>query len=141
MTHEKAIIRQIEKSTPVVQTYIQNMKPDPHLYQVPVSDQFMIGRVDFGKAFVADEYEMRQPHTRFFGGSLKFVSQLTKAFHLENSPTGFMAMMFIDPTAFDMQHQQPERRKYPLLPLRQLAAKHAARPLGSGCRVYRRHRP
>ncbi|HKR28106.1 MAG TPA: hypothetical protein VJS11_11650 [Acidobacteriaceae bacterium] len=104
MTHEKAIIRQIEKSTPVVQTYIQNMRPDPHLYQIPVSDQFMIGRVDFGKAFVADEYAMREPHTRFFGGSLKFVSQLTKAFHLENSPTGFMAMMFIDPTAFDMQH-------------------------------------
>lgn len=104
MVREKAIIRQIEKSTPVVQTYIQNMRPDPHLYQVPVSDQFMIGRVDFGKAFVADEYSMREGHTRFFSGSLRFVSELTKAFHLENSPTGFMAMMFVDPTGFDQQH-------------------------------------
>ncbi|HXE53481.1 MAG TPA: hypothetical protein VN541_10715, partial [Tepidisphaeraceae bacterium] len=104
MTHEKTVIRQIEKSTPVVQTYIQNMRPDPHLYQIPVSDQFMVGRVDFGKAFVADEYSMRQEHTSFFGGSMKFVSQLTKAFHLENSPTGFMSMMFLDPTSYDEQH-------------------------------------
>ena len=34
------------------------------------------------------------------------MSELTKAFHLENSPTGFMAMMFIDPAGFDQQHYQ-----------------------------------
>jgi hypothetical protein len=102
---EKVVIRQIEKSTPVVQTYIQNMKPDVQLYQVPVSDQYMIGRVDFGKAFVADEYAMRSQHgSHFFSGSLHFVSDLTRAFHLENSPTGFMAMMFVDPTGFDENH-------------------------------------
>ncbi len=32
------------------------------------------------------------------------MSDLTRAFHLENSPTGFMAMMFIDPSGFDEQH-------------------------------------
>ena len=46
---EKATVKLIQKSTPVVQTYIQNMRPDPKLQTVPVSDQYIIARVDFGK--------------------------------------------------------------------------------------------
>ena len=106
VAREKVITRQIQKSTPVVQSYIQDLRPDVKLYQVPVSDQYMLGRVDFGKAFTADEYaqaQRNQPHG-WFHGSFQFMSELTKAFHLENSPTGFMAMMFIDPTGFDQQH-------------------------------------
>lgn len=106
IAREKVIIRQIQKSTPVVQSYIQDLRPDTKLYQVPVSDQYMIGRVDFGKAFTAEEYQQaeRGGHHGWFSGSFHFMSDLTKAFHLENSPTGFMAMMFIDPTGFDQQH-------------------------------------
>lgn len=109
IAREKVTRQQVAKSTPVVQTYIQDMRPDLKLYQVPVDDQYMLGRVDFGKAFTADEYTMRNyegntSKHHFFSGSLHFVSDLTKAFHLENSPTGFMAMMFIDPTGFDQQH-------------------------------------
>ncbi len=108
IVRERTTRQQVARSTPVVQTYIQDMRPDPKLYQVPVDDQYMLGRVDFGKAFTADEYSMRNYEEgtkhHFFSGSLHFVSDMTKAFHLENSPTGFMAMMFIDPTGFDEQH-------------------------------------
>jgi hypothetical protein len=109
IAREKVIVKQIQKSTPVVQSYIQDVRPDPKLYQVPVSDQYMIGRVDFGKAFTADEYAQAQRSEKRHGwlaGSFSFMSDLTKAFHLENSPTGFMAMMFIDPTGFDQQHYE-----------------------------------
>ncbi|HTX42251.1 MAG TPA: hypothetical protein VMD25_10520 [Acidobacteriaceae bacterium] len=109
IAREKVTRQQVAKSTPVVQTYIQDMRPDLKLYQVPVDDQYMLGRVDFGKAFSADEYSMRNyadnsGKHHFFSGSLHFVSDMTRAFHLENSPTGFMAMMFIDPSGFDEQH-------------------------------------
>jgi hypothetical protein len=110
IAREKTVIKQIQKSTPIVQTYIQDMRPDVKMYSIPVADQFMIGRVDFAKAFTADEYNMRsytshgEQHGHWFSGSLNFMSGLTKAFHLENSPTGFMAMMFVDPTGFDQQH-------------------------------------
>ncbi|HEX4066187.1 MAG TPA: hypothetical protein VHZ09_09185 [Acidobacteriaceae bacterium] len=106
IAREKVIRSQVEKSTPVVQSYIQDMKADPRLYQIPVADQYMIGRVDFGKAFVADEYAQRSESRGFFHGSVHFISDLTKAFELQNSPTGFMAMMFIDPTGFDQQHYE-----------------------------------
>jgi hypothetical protein len=47
---EKVLIKNIQQRTPLVETYIQNTKPDVKLYQVPVDDQYMLSRVDFGKA-------------------------------------------------------------------------------------------
>jgi hypothetical protein len=101
---EHATVKQIQKSTPVVQTYIQNIRPDPQLYAVPVSDEYSIARVDFGKTFTAATYDARSTHHGFFRGSAKYVSALTKAFHLSYSETGFMQMMFLDPVGFDRQH-------------------------------------
>ena len=104
MAQEKETVKQIAKHTPVVQTYIQNMRPDPMEYQVPVSDQYIIGRVDFGKTFSNEEYDSKATKRGLLQGSLKYVTGLSKAFELSYSPTGFMDMMFIDPTGFDFQH-------------------------------------
>lgn len=103
---EHATVKEIQKSTPVVQTYIQNTKPDLRLYSVPVSDEYSVARVDFGKTFVASGYEDRKStaHHGFFRGSAKYMSDLTKSFHLSYSETGFMDMMFLDPIGFDQQH-------------------------------------
>jgi hypothetical protein len=49
---EKVLIQAIRKRTPLVETYIQNTKPDVKLYMVPVEDQYMLSRVDFAKGFV-----------------------------------------------------------------------------------------
>jgi hypothetical protein len=103
--NEKDTVKQIEKSTPLVQTYIQNMRPDTALYAVPMSDEYSIARVDFGKTFDANAYQTRKTAGRgFFKGSFKFLSDLTKSFHISYSATGFMDMMFIDPVGFDQQH-------------------------------------
>lgn len=101
---EHATVKEIQKSAPVVQTYIQNMRPDPKLYAVPVSDEYSIGRVDFGKTFLAQNYSPHRTHTGWFRGSEKYLSDLTRAFHISYSQTGFMDMMFIDPVHFDRQH-------------------------------------
>jgi hypothetical protein len=104
MAQEKIIVKQIAKHTPVVQTYIQNMRPDPIEFQVPVSDQYFIGRVDFGKTFSNDEYDQRATKQGLLHGSLSYITGLSKAFELTYKPTGFMDMMFIDPTGFDFKH-------------------------------------
>jgi len=69
IAREKVIVKQIQKSTPVVQSYIQDLRPDVKLYQVPVADQYMIGRVDFGKAFTATNTRRRSGAGRRTGGS------------------------------------------------------------------------
>lgn len=104
IAQEKETVKAIQQHTPVVQTYIQNMRPDPKLYSVPDSDQYMLGRVDFGKTFSSKGYETRTSSHGFFKGSLKFMGGMTKAFDISYSPTGFMDMMFLDPVSFDQQH-------------------------------------
>src|ERR1700694_2768824 len=48
---EKVLIKNIQQHTPLVETYIQDTRPDVKLYQIPVADQYMLSRVDFGKGF------------------------------------------------------------------------------------------
>ncbi|HEY0759182.1 MAG TPA: hypothetical protein VGD59_08005 [Acidisarcina sp.] len=106
LAREKLTIKELQKRAPIVQTYIQNMKPDVKLYAVPTSDVYIISRVDFGKTFTAKDYQEKGAKRGFFSGSLKAVAGLGKALHFENEyvSTGFMDMMFIDPVTFDRQH-------------------------------------
>ncbi len=48
IVREKDVIKIVKERAPLVETYIQNMKPDPILLQVPESDQHFLARVDFG---------------------------------------------------------------------------------------------
>jgi cell division septation protein DedD len=108
VAQEKALIKDIKMRTPLVETYIQDTRPDQKLYEVPVDDQFILSRVDFGKAFFDKGYAPRSEAKHgFFKGSLSAVTGLTKLLGLERftySDTGFMQMMFIDPSGFDQQH-------------------------------------
>jgi hypothetical protein len=106
---EKVLIRNIAQRTPLVETYIQNTRPDIKLYEVPVEDQYTLSRVDFGKGFFDKTYEPRAAAKKhgFFKGSFAAITGLTRMLGLERftySATGFMQMMFLDPTGFDTQH-------------------------------------
>src|SRR3974390_1569688 len=48
---EKVLIKAIQQRTPLVETYIQDTRPDEKLYTIPVGDQYTLSRVDFGKGF------------------------------------------------------------------------------------------
>jgi hypothetical protein len=108
IAQEKVLIRNIQLRTPLVETYIQDTRPDVKLYEVPVDDHYMLSRVDFGKGFFDRTYEPKEEARHgFFKSSLASISGLTKALGLEKftyNPNGFMEMMFIDPSGFDMQH-------------------------------------
>ncbi len=57
IAQEKVIIKAIQQRTPLVETYIQDTRPDEKLYTVPVDDQYTLSRVDFGKGFFDKKYE------------------------------------------------------------------------------------
>jgi hypothetical protein len=106
---EKVLVKNIQLRTPLVETYIQDTKPDEKLYEVPTDDQYTLSRVDFGKGFTDKTYEPRGTEKHgFFKGSLGAITGLSKALHLDTrftyNPVGFMQMMFLDPTSFDQQH-------------------------------------
>ncbi|HEV3149503.1 MAG TPA: hypothetical protein VGY94_01035 [Acidobacteriaceae bacterium] len=107
---EKLTIKGIQQKSPLVQTYIQNMKGDTKLYAVPVSDQYMLQRVDFGKSFYGKSYstgEASEASHGMFKGSLAAMGLLSKSLlpgNVRYMPDGFLEMMFIDPSGFDQQH-------------------------------------
>ncbi len=107
---EKVLIKAIQQRTPLVETYIQDTRPDVKLYQVPVADQYMLSRVDFGKGFFDKSFEPRSTSKKggWFKGSLASITGLTKALGLDTKFTynslGFTEMMFLDPSGLDTQH-------------------------------------
>jgi hypothetical protein len=112
VAREKVLITDIKLRTPLVETYIQDTRPDAKLYEVPVDDQYILSRVDFGSSFFDKTYSPRGDASKKGGflnikGSLGQLMGLTKLLGLEKftySDTGFMEMMFIDPKGFDQQH-------------------------------------
>jgi hypothetical protein len=106
---EKVLIKNIQQRTPLVETYIQNVKPDLKLYQVPIQDEYMLSRIDFSKGFFDKSYVPRTMAKKgFFKNSVASVTGLSKALHLDKhvttNPLGFTEMMFLDPNNFDTQH-------------------------------------
>ena len=108
IAREKVVIKNIQERTPLVETYIQEMRPDDKLYQVPVNDTYMLNRVDFRKTFGDKPYAARSEKKQgFFKGSLGAFANIGKALHLDKesfNTNGFTQMMFLDPSGFDQQH-------------------------------------
>ena len=60
IAQEKVLIKNIQLRTPLVETYIQDTRPDVKLYEVPVDDHYMLSRVDFGKGFFDKTYAPKE---------------------------------------------------------------------------------
>src|SRR5262245_49929517 len=49
ITNENKLNQQIHQYSPLVETYIQNLKPDKDLGYAPAGDKYFLGRADFSK--------------------------------------------------------------------------------------------
>src|SRR5258708_18156689 len=49
ITNENRASQQIRQYSPLVETYIQNLRPDKDLGYVPAGDKYFLGRADFSK--------------------------------------------------------------------------------------------
>lgn len=112
IAREKILIQNIQERAPLVETYIQDIRPDAKLGEVPVGDHYMLSRIDFGRAFFDNAYNPRSTGKTgkhgFFGGSISVLTKLTRDLGLDTNftynPLGFTEMMFFDPTGADRQH-------------------------------------
>src|SRR5271168_226201 len=71
IVREKVVIKTVKDRAPLVETYIQNMKPDPVLGQVPESDQHFLSRVDFKSVINDDSYAVNKATSDGTGGGGK----------------------------------------------------------------------
>jgi hypothetical protein len=100
ITNENRVTQQIKQYSPLVETYIQNLKPDKDLGYVPAGDKYFLGRADFAKGVaLVSLTDTNAKGKKIFGSIGNFFS-----FALQYMPDGFLQMIFIDTNGFDKQH-------------------------------------
>ena len=111
IAREKVVVKTVKERSPIVETYIQNMRPDPVLLQAPESDQHFLGRVQFGKIIGDAEYEKnlgnaKEKRGKFasIGHSLNFLSGVSDSLRLTFHESGFVQMILMDSNDFDREH-------------------------------------
>src|SRR6202046_1820738 len=112
IVREKVVIKTIKERAPLVETYIQNMKPDPLLGQVPESDQHFLSPVDFKSVINDDTYAVNKDTSTgtggsklgFFKHSASYIGSLGGSLHLTFHEAGFVQMLLMDSNNFDRQH-------------------------------------
>src|SRR3989440_1368730 len=100
ITNENRANQQVKQYTPLVETYIQNLKPDKDLGYTPAGDKYFLGRADFSKGVsLVALTECNGKGKKIFGSIGNFFS-----FAMQFLPDGFLQMIFIDTNGFDKQH-------------------------------------
>src|SRR5205807_3824784 len=100
ITNENRVIQQIRQYSPMVETYIQNQRPDKDLGTVPAGDKYYLGRADFSKGVaLVSLTDTNSKGRKIFGAIGNFFS-----FSAEFVPGGFLQMIFLDTNGFDKQH-------------------------------------
>jgi len=108
---EAAVVKSVKERVPLVETYIQNMRPDPVMGQVPESDLHMLGRVDFGKVINDESFakgeaaDANNKKGKLSGitHALSYITGLSNALHLNYHESGFVQMLLIDSKDFNRQ--------------------------------------
>ena len=96
---EHALMKMLSSRTPLVETYLQNLKLDPQLGPVPKEDHYFLGRMDLGESVDRRDYLSKDLsfQSRMMGG-------FSKMFKFEYQPMGFSWMIFADHDDFDRRH-------------------------------------
>ncbi len=111
IVREKGVIDSLKKRTPLVETYIQTMRPDPVMSAIPESDTHYLARVDFGRVINDSPYlagSKGAPNSghrglKFFKGSVAYIKGLSSSLHLTFHESGFVQMLLVDSNSFNKQ--------------------------------------
>ena len=100
ITNENRANQQLKQFSPLVETYIQNLKPDKDLGYAPAGDKYFLGRAEFSKGVsLVSLTDTNGKGKKIFGAIGNFFS-----FAMQFLPDGFLQMIFIDTNGFDKQH-------------------------------------
>jgi hypothetical protein len=95
---EHALMEMLKTRTPLVETYLQNLKFEPQLGPAPVQDHYFLGRMNLGETVDRRDYLSKDTsfESHLLGG-------FTKLFKFEYKPMGFSWMIYVDREDFNRQ--------------------------------------
>ena len=96
LEREHALIEMLKTRTPLVETYLQNLKFDPQVGPTPVQDHYFLGRMDLGESMDRRDYLSKNTsfESHLLGG-------FTKLFKFKYKPMGFSWMIYADRDDFN----------------------------------------
>jgi hypothetical protein len=100
VAQEQVEMQMLRQYSPLVETYIQSLRPDKHLGTVPEGDKYFLGRAELAKGVEREPLSLgtgSTKHNKVFGGIGSF-------FSTEFLPQGFLQMIYLDMYGFDRQH-------------------------------------
>ena len=88
---EAKLVETMHKYTPLVETYIQNTKPDEEIGEVPVSDKYFLGRLVLDRHGISDKsYDKKK-----VGMFSRVLDRLNSFYKMNYLPQGFMQLVFL----------------------------------------------
>jgi Peptidase family M48 len=95
---EHTLMEMLKTHTPLVETYLQNLKLDAQSGPTPVQDHYFLGRMDLGESVDRRDYLSKDTslESHLLGG-------FTKLFKFEYKPMGFWWMIYADRDDFNRQ--------------------------------------
>ena len=104
VSQEQAEMNSLKPYSPLVETYIQNLKGDKDLGQVPAGDKYFMGRAVLAKGVELEPLTDGGDSSggvkkKLFGGLGNMLS-----LSMEYLPQGFLQMIYIDENGFDKTH-------------------------------------
>jgi peptidase M48-like protein len=98
VAQEQAEVQSLRQYSPIVETYIQILRPSKDLGAVPNGDKYFLGRAELAKGV---ELEPLLSGTRI---KHNMIGGLGSMFSMEFLPRGFLQMIYLDTNGFDRQH-------------------------------------
>lgn len=98
VAQERAEVQSLRQYSPLVETYIQNLRPDKLQRVVLDTDKYFLGRAHLAKGVELE------PLIHSAGNKRKIFGGLQNLFSMEYVPRGFLQMIFLDENGFDRQH-------------------------------------
>jgi len=95
----------IKHYTPIVETYIQDMRPDKDMGAVPVKDHYYLGQANLASG-VVDNSMLADKKAAGKIDQFNPIAHLSGYFSSDYVPAGFLQMIYIDTNGFDRQHYQ-----------------------------------
>jgi hypothetical protein len=103
ITQEQAEMNSLRPYSPMVETYIQNLRGDKDLGTVPAGDRYFMGRAILAKGVelepLTDGEASGGVKKKLFGGLGNMLS-----LSMEFLPRGFLQMIYLDTNGFDKSH-------------------------------------
>ena len=95
---EHALIEMLKTRTPLIETYLQDLKFDPQEGPLPVDDHYFFGRID-----LRDTVERRDYLPKEFGFKKGLLGGFDRLYKIQYNPLGFSWMIFADRDHFDRE--------------------------------------